>query len=1423
MGLLATVLRSAGSMLGALLPLFKQRYAERSAGKAPEGVPPSISDDLLDAALARLGTLRPEDPLWKRCIVGLEATLVRPELFRQPSMREWLSQPQVRSGLKSAAEASIARSEAPQHIIDRLADEYAEATGEDRRFADHPIRIAIAFLRASVQGLTRDPGLATVVQAVGSDLGHRIGKVNAHIADLAEQAGLNRNSVVSERFTREGRRDLENVLRRRATQGQQTVAELRQLGDAFEPGGRLAPVEASLKNEVSYWLARAEAAAGDASTADHLLAELERRGYAVPEVARALVALAKEDPHGALRRVRDLADADSRTAVFHILLKSEGPGAALRYVDDLSSSEPDTFTAAGWNNICATMLAQHRIADAARTLSRLPPALLSRCTHLYYMYAVTTLLPMLPPDRHSSLMSYGFLAVAEHALDSPESLKARSLALEAARLAMQCAVESEDHLIAAQCASGIRGLRLLDPASRDEEIASIAVEMNDGERAVQLITLARAYNIRFDPEPLEAYLNRTQLVGGLSEQQLRAKLYLLDAPERCGDLVRFLDDEWTNLLPENNTEILVAMKVQALARTKDIDGAIAFLDAHVHDVSEPVLSRLRLMIRDASGEDPTDAAAELFRQSNAIEDLHNLVQVLVSRKAWQRLVPYTEQLFAREPNFDSAILRFKCLQRTRASAKEICSFLEGTVGLVEQRHEIRSARAWAHFEAGNHLEAKRLNDELLSERDDANDVALDVNIAIRTGDWERFPNLAARAWERRSKLDARMLLSLAQLVGFSDPTQALTLAQEAVAREENDPAILVGANSVAIAARRDDLAMPWVHRAAELSKQGGPVSVFSYREMVEFMKSNAESWRQKNELYRTAQIPLHVAASLFNAPFSQLLIAVPRQNAQEVDPRRRQPVPIRSGARTPIAAHAFSRVALDITSLFILSELGRLGDVLNSFEEVFVSPRLMDVLLDDRRRVAFHQPSRIADVKPLSAWVASGRLKVIESKPAAELLKEVGDEAAVLLSEAKARDGVFVHPGPLFNVVSYMDEEASLGELQPLLADPIDVVGALRTEGVISKAACDEATAALQRIGMASRQAVAPAVPLFLDGLAVQYLHQAKALQPLLNSGHAVWIHRSTVDEWQALLATEPMTEELDAAIDDIRRTVRDGLMSGKVKFLAESRKQRGGLSALPLLPMVDLLEDTAQVEVAVVDDRMLGSNAVLTDATGRSIPLLSSLDLLDVLVAKGTLSEPSRREALHLLRSRCLFCIPIMPADLTFYLGQARVKEGKLVETAELRTIRQYLARLNSTDVLCTAGDLNYQDSLWRVASLVIGRIWHDRDISPSEASARSDWVVAHVLPDPELTMRFAPDGESRIDEVVAAQLGVSLLPPGVDRQRRDQYTQWLERARLSPLLPRNARVLDLAAEQAGHLLVERNSEMARELESRNRAGPAE
>jgi hypothetical protein len=435
----------------------------------------------------------------------------------------------------------------------------------------------------------------------------------------------------------------------------------------------------------------------------------------------------------------------------------------------------------------------------------------------------------------------------------------------------------------------------------------------------------------------------------------------------------------------------------------------------------------------------------------------------------------------------------------------------------------------------------------------------------------------------------------------------------------------------------------------------------------------------------------------------------------------------------------------------------------------------------------------------------------------ATLVEEVGEEVASLLKAAQSQGGQLVHPGVLFKVGSAMEEHAELGAMATLVTDPVDVANALRRDGRITDTERDDGVDYLQRTGSTARCDVISGAPLFVDGLALQYLQQAKLLQRLINSEHVISIHQSTVDEWRALLATEPKTEEMKAALDDIRLVLREGLISGKVQFLTQSRRQRGQLNEIALLPVMDLLEDISPVEAAVVDDRMFADNSLLTDSNGITVPLLSSLDLLDTLVTRGTMRADEYRDSLHTLRGRCFFCIPIPPVDLLLYIEGTSVHDGQIRETAELRGIREYLARLHSTDVLCTQSDLEYLDSIWNCGTYVIAKLWANETMPFAETVAKADWIVDNVIPNIELAMRFALDGPERIRQVAAARCGANLLGISNNAERRQAQANWFEDSCLAGLLPANSDVLEEIATQAADTLVRRTREIAIEIERKD------
>jgi hypothetical protein len=232
----------------------------------------------------------------------------------------------------------------------------------------------------------------------------------------------------------------------------------------------------------------------------------------------------------------------------------------------------------------------------------------------------------------------------------------------------------------------------------------------------------------------------------------------------------------------------------------------------------------------------------------------------------------------------------------------------------------------------------------------------------------------------------------------------------------------------------------------------------------------------------------------------------------------------------------------------------------------------------------------------------------------------------------------------------------------------------------------------------------------------------------------------------------------------------------------------------------------------------MFADNFSLTDSKGINVPLLSSLDLLDTLVIRGLMSASEKRDALHILRERCYFCIPLPPEDLLMQITEARVEDGKVQETAELRGVRENFARLHSTDVLCTQSDLGYQDIIWNTGMYAIAKLWADEAMPVAETVARANWIVTNIIPDVELAMRFAVDGSTRIRQVAAAKAGAYLLGLSSKAERQKAQSQWFEESCLTCFLPGNSDVLDEIATQAADALIRRTQEIAIELARQNR-----
>ena len=264
---------------------------------------------------------------------------------------------------------------------------------------------------------------------------------------------------------------------------------------------------------------------------------------------------------------------------------------------------------------------------------------------------------------------------------------------------------------------------------------------------------------------------------------------------------------------------------------------------------------------------------------------------------------------------------------------------------------------------------------------------------------------------------------------------------------------------------------------------------------------------------------------------------------------------------------------------------------------------------------------------------------------------------------------------------------------------------------------------------------------------------------------------------------------------------------SGEAAFLPrhEPDQEEGAEAFFREAPtLAHFVLDTGPCDAVCVDDRFINRYMVLTDRSQRSVPTVCVPDVLRYFEARGLIDRDEALAALHRLRGAGFAMVPVGPDELEARLRAAQFNQkGGLVETAELRVLRQTLMRLRSLDMVQQPLEAPFLDQLRLASVLTIRHLWADELVPPERAIAFSDWVWHNVAPSPLDWSRTAPEPERMIPlpDMFARHVELLLKPMPMTGDRDEAFRSWAESAVLEPLLPANDDILDAVA---GHVRAE-------------------
>lgn len=514
------------------------------------------------------------------------------------------------------------------------------------------------------------------------------------------------------------------------------------------------------------------------------------------------------------------------------------------------------------------------------------------------------------------------------------------------------------------------------------------------------------------------------------------------------------------------------------------------------------------------------------------------------------------------------------------------------------------------------------------------------------------------------------------------------------------------------------------------------------------------------------------------------------RNESYSDVRWQSPILAFSGLRPLVGLGDTQRIALDLTTVFTLEYLGVLETAISAFSHVMIAPSTLSTLFTERQFLRVRQPSERAKAQRIQKLISSGLLRLFPSEVASSIATrlDIDDDFAAMLSRATSEGALVIRPAPIFKRGSFLEETADLSSYSKVIADTHAVLTFLK--GKIDASIETNAVSYLRHVdkGWLSNSLIDKDTTLYLDDLAVTYLDHVRILEPLTRAVRAVYVAEEISERAKGTLRFADQADGLLNSVERIRGTLNKTLEAGNIHFTR--RRQRGAqeieaesqdIHPPSPMPVLDIMSNLEGIDAVACDDRFLNKEQVWSDSN-RSVGTVTSIDLLSCLLGRQKITADEYRSARHKLRIGGYYAVPVTEVELLEQIDRASRADGAVVETPELRSIRENISIARRTGTF-VENEAPWLSNVRMVFVNAIRELWQ-RPVDVGEITPKADWLLA-FLPDP-LNWCLNPDNENAwaiATQQAAGQYTILLSFFTTNDLRRQQYTDWLEKSLIEPI----------------------------------------
>ncbi|MEO0451476.1 MAG: hypothetical protein AAFZ74_14285 [Pseudomonadota bacterium] len=832
---------------------------------------------------------------------------------------------------------------------------------------------------------------------------------------------------------------------------------------------------------------------------------------------------------------------------------------------------------------------------------------------------------------------------------------------------------------------------------------------------------------------------------------------------------------------------LANLEITAFCLSGRLDEAQDVFD-NLSPCPPPAARRFERMLAEARGEDPIVLRHAAYEETGLASDLDLLIEALAERGVSPLLAKHLRTLFDATKTNQNAARYISALEQLDRF-DDVDAFLDENEALVLGDERLAQRRALSLYRRGRFDALQKHLDQFRSDADSEFYRDLYVSSCVETGKWDRLSAFAQNELTEAENRSAIELMKAAHLISHSDRALSKRLAYASVSADGDNPNILANGYQLATGAGWEDESpvRDWFERAIELSdEESGPFWKADLADLVD----DAPRWRDHArgvwDSMHKAERSIAIAADGLNRRLTSMTLATALQNRKLEDTRGWTGVPIHHGGRQFKLHNGIERLSVDLTSFLVLSDIGALEHLYDIADRLVIPHGLMTQLYESVQNATFHQPSLVEDARRLLDLSRRGAMSATSQSGASQawLVQEIGSKLADLVSACSdhriAGNSAFViHPGRIKKAASLGRQVADLRDQRDIVIGCLPIIHLLHQSGRLTRGERDQALEDLILRGdqePSQEVEVSNSSVLFLDGLALTYLHSMGMLEHLHAIGMTVFVSPSDLEDAELLVEFDENAENVLRALIKVQKFIADGLKTGKIET---PKKVRSDQPRNESASFIANLEAPNVSDALLCDDRSLNVIGMLSNETSK-VAILSTIEVIAFLKENSLISSEQHFDYEHRLRTGGYLFVPITVETLKHALSRSQVGDDGLIETAELLAIRNCINFASLSDWFQFYPEEPWLSTLFASVRVCLTDLWcSDEDLSIIEAKAT--WLTDLV--DWRDWLRFRPFDPGEADTARAGQLWVYATQHySIPNARVPYFLDWADRVLIAP-----------------------------------------